>query len=226
VGVRSPYFEGTLIEKPREKADKIGIAALSDAELVALLLDTGNTHENVVEMSNRLLFEKGGLRGLMCLRGEGLVSFGVQKGKIYRLLACQEILKRLPLREEEKIVSATELYEKTKSFFFGAKTESVLLLFLALDKTVLKRSVFALGDESRVFVPLAKVIRDAISCASRFVLIIHNHPSGVLQPSASDIELTDSLTRGLSAVGIRLLDSLISAEGGYFSFREQGRLRD
>jgi DNA repair protein RadC len=212
-----------MIEKPREKASKSGIGTLSDAELLALLLDTGNRNENVLELAGRMLREKGGLRGLMRSDEKNLLTFGVKKAKAYHLLAVREIMKRLPFESDFVVSDPGTLAETLRPFFLGEKTESALVLYLASDKSILRKEEYGFGDSDRVYVPLEKCVRSAISVSSRFVLLVHSHPSGNPTPSASDIALTEAFDREMRRAGILLLDSLILTEKEYCSFRKEQR---
>lgn len=219
MGVKSPYFEGTGIEKPREKALRLGFSSLSDTELVALLLCTGDKNENVLELSERLLYEKGGLKGLFTSLTP-IETNGIKKAKSARLGAVTEILRRLPFAEEKiKIESAEEAIKRSKAFFYGRKEEIALVLYLDRKKELEKRSAFSSLSEDSLFLPIDKILQEALLCKAKFLLVLHNHPSGHLLPSEADIRTNKELSHSASLAGILLLDSLILGEDGYYSSR-------
>lgn len=221
MGVKSPYFPGTGQEKPREKALRLGFQSLSDAELVGLLLDTGTPKENVIDLAARLLEEKGGLCGLF-LKDGNIETYGVRKAKACRILAAKEIMRRLPFSQPSlRILNEDTAYELTKNFFLGRSQEWALVLYLGKRKELLQRDAYPGGDNT-VFLPVGKVIQQALLCSARFLLVLHNHPSGNLYPSPKDLETTTSLAVSASTAGLVLLDSLIVSEKDKLSLRRNG----
>lgn len=217
--IEESYFKGTEILKPREHAAFDGIGSLSDAELVALLLNTGNKKENVVALSERFLREKGGMRNIF-LNDIPLETKGVKSGKIYRLLAVREIMKRLPLSVFDKIENKETLLEKTRYYFLGKKKELALILYLDYKKRLVLRETFDSDSYNQVTIPIEKVIRKSIFCEAKFVIMMHNHPSENVTPSQEDIRFAFSLGEQLNLISVLLLDSLIVGENQNYSMRE------
>lgn len=215
-------FPGTSIEKPREKMLIDGIGSLTDEQLIALLLDTGTKGENVVSLSQRLLFEKGGLAGLFLSDEDDLKTKGVKIGKSARILAVREILRRLPFTQSFKVTDLSTLVISLRQFFLSRTKETALVLFLDRNKTVIKRDVFSSGEEEILFLPIGKIVRDAVSCSAKFCIVLHNHPSGIAFPSNEDSRTTVSLYRQLSLLNVLLMDSVIVTNEDTFSFRENG----
>ncbi len=210
----------TTPELPREKALRHGMTSLSDSELLALLLDTGSKKENVIELSSRMLFEKGGLKGIFT-SDVPLETYGVKKAKSFRILAVKEILKRLPLTSVDKVSNARDAFELTKGLFLGKKSEISVILFLDRKKNVLYLQTYDLDLPSQALVPIDHIIKEVVRLSSSFVLLLHNHPSGILLPSKEDIYITTRLAKAISYVGAILLDSLIVSDEKYFSFRQK-----
>ncbi len=215
-------FAGTGIEKPREKLAEFGAGYLSDAELIALLLDTGTKGENVVQLAQRLLFEKGGLAGVFLSEGQQIETKGIKKAKSARMLAVKEILRRLPFTESFQVTTLENLVYSLRPFFLARKKETALILFLDHRKTVIKREIITSYQENCLLIPVGKIVRDAVTSAARFCLILHNHPSGDAKPSDADLATTASLYRQLASLNILLLDSLIMTDCETFSFRQTG----
>lgn len=213
------YFKGTNIEKPREKLFLKGANALSDAELLALLLNTGTKDENVVQLAGRMLNEKGGLKGLF-LNDCPLDMKGIKESKISTILACKEILRRLPSKNYDVIDTSEKAYLKCKNVFLGKESEVLVVLYLNRYKEFLYQENFDFCFSSKVIVPENNIYKTAIRLDASFVLLIHNHPSNDLTPSLSDIHFTTQLCRKLSYLQIMLLDSLIIGTNRYFSFRD------
>ncbi|MFA6861361.1 MAG: JAB domain-containing protein [Bacilli bacterium] len=213
-------FEGTLLEKPREKANRLGLNSLSDVELLALVIETGDKRENVLELSSRLLIEKGGLRGIFLKNEKGLYTYGVKKAKAFRLLAIGELIKRLPLAKDETILSASDAFEKTRFFFLGKTKELGLVIFLSEKRKVLCLEEMTFGTSSQVFLPIDQVVKKAVNVEASFLILIHNHPSGNLNPSNADLSMTGEINARLGSLKVLFLDSLIVSEDGYCSLRK------
>lgn len=216
--LESPYFEsGTL--KPREKAEKKGISSLEDFELLALLLRTGTKEENVILLSQRLLLEKGGLRGVF-FSSDILSEKGIKMAKGYTIYAIAEILKRLPLETSSEILSVEDAIKKTEFYFLNQSAEICLCLYLDQKKRVLKKEVFQSDDIRLVYVPMKTILKNAIKINASFVLLLHNHPSGELRFSRMDIDFAMTLYEKLFVVDVILLDSLVVASAGHISMRK------
>ena len=205
--IKIHYFKDTLLEKPREKASRLGMSSLSDVELLALLLETGDKHENVLELSNRYLKEKGGLSGVFSKEEK-------------ELLAVKEVLVRLPLSKGNKIPDSDTAFEKSKYFFLGRKTESLLVFYLSANKNLIKQESFNFCEISQVYIPIKAIIKEAMKEEANSVILLHNHTSGSLVPSRDDEKNTKEISFKLKGLGILLLDSLIVFENEYASLRK------
>ena len=215
------YFRGTNIEKPREKAIRNGIATLDDSELLALLLNTGTKNENVVEFSNRILYEKGGLRGLVSLDYDDLTTFGVKKTKAFLLLAMREIIRRLPFEENKRVTDTYSLAKDLIPLFQTEKCESLLVLYLDKRKMIIKREISTSKSVERVKVDVTSILKTSLSLPASFVITAHNHCSSIPRPSLKDLEVFKKLRKILSDSNIILLDNLIVTSKGYWSELEE-----
>ncbi len=221
MGVKEEGFFCYLDKMPREKADLNGVESLSDTELVALILETGTKEENVMELSSRLLFERGGMVGLF-QTDENLESTkGIGKAKKYRLLAIREIMKRLPFEKEEKVKNSEDVYLMARNIFVGIREENLLVLYLQSDKKIIKKEIFKGVSATEISLPIMTILHHAISSFAKGVIICHNHPSGNKEPSDADRYSVICLKEKLKLANVMLLDSFILTENGYYSFREE-----
>ncbi len=217
--LESPYFEtGSL--KPREKAQQNGISSLEDFELLALLLHTGIGKENVIQFSQRLLLEKGGLWGVF-FSTDLLSEKGISKAKGYTLYAIAEILKRLPLEKMTEIRTEDDAVKKSEFYFMNQSTEVCLCLYLDQKKRILKREVFQSDEIRHVYVPMRTILKNAIHSNCSFLLLLHNHPSGELRFSKMDVDFSNLLFEKLLLIDVILLDSLVVASTGHISMRKR-----
>ncbi|MCI1735653.1 MAG: hypothetical protein LKM30_08025 [Bacilli bacterium] len=215
-------IKGTTALLPREKATSLGIGCLNDWELVALLLDTGTRKENVLLLSQHLLAENGGLAGLMRASEKDLSISGIKKAKACRILALGEIYKRLPLTSASRILTVEDSLRLTQRFFQGQKTENAVILFLAKDRTVLGLKHFTGRSDKEISFSWENLLAGRKEEGVRFVLLIHNHPSQAVLPSARDKMTTLEVSRFCDRKGLVLLDSLIVSDDSFFSFRRSG----
>lgn len=206
---------------PRQKATKYGIETLSDSELVALLLDTGTKDENVVALSNRLLDERGGLNGVFLSDKENLYFDGIREGKAYRLLAVKEIMRRLPMRKCQKILTPKDAYFVSKNFFFGLKCEMLMVLYLDFDHTLLRKDTYSDDKQREVMIPYSKIFKSCLKSKAKSVILLHNHPSGKLDASTADLMCVNDAFDKFLLIDVILQDSIILNDTGYLSFRDK-----
>lgn len=204
---------------PREKADRYGISSLKDEELLALLVNTGNRKEDVMALSKRLLKENGGLKGVASCDKNALSIYGIKNAKAYRILACFEIEKRMPLVESKELNTLEEAIEVARKYFYCEEVETVLFFGLSRKHRLLKTMTFTNKVADAVMFDLEKVIVSFKSAFVRGVIVFHNHPSGQIQPSRKDLEELTLIRAQMKNEGLLLLDSVILGEkGNYFSF--------
>ncbi|MFA6830499.1 MAG: JAB domain-containing protein [Bacilli bacterium] len=207
---------------PREKANILGIESLSDSELIAILLNTGSRNENVLELSNRLLVERNGLLGLFQSSKEQLSLFGIKDAKAYRILTVCEILRRLPSLKQLKAETCEEVLKATDIFFVGQKTEVAILVFLSRDKTIMSIKSITEHQEDRVSLNLKDALEKAKKYGSRWLVAVHNHPSGNVNPSEEDLESIKKMDTLCSLYFLALYDFIIRSDDEYYSMRESG----
>jgi DNA repair protein RadC len=218
-----------LVHGPREKLAERGVEALSDGELVALLLGTGIKDEPVPALAEKLLLRAGGLKGLSRLTLAELESLaGIGAGKAARITAALELGRRvnaLPLERGSKIASSEDLYRAFGPLLSHLPHEELWAVALDARQRVLARVLIARGGLSACPVHPADVFRPLLRESASAVVLVHNHPSGACEPSAEDLAFTERLARAGELLGVFVLDHVVVAAEGYFSCLDAGLYR-
>jgi len=209
-------------DRPREKLLRKGAAALSDQELLAVLLGKGTPGMDVMELAAKLakvIDEKG-----LSVRAEDLREFGgVGDAKATLVLAALEFARRRIKPEGVKIETPADLLPHVRHYA-DRRQEHFLCASINGANEILNIRVVSIGLIDRTPVHPREVFGDALSDRASAIIVAHNHPSGSLEPSAFDIEITKQLKAAGIVMGIALLDHIIFNRGGYYSFLESGRL--
>jgi DNA repair protein RadC len=221
-------YGSELPDRPRERLDALGAASLSDAELVALLLRTGNRGSNAFALAAELLQRHGGLQGLSRVSGRELASArGIGPAKSASLRAALELGRRLAgrrLRAGAVIRSPSDVYHHFHPSLRDASQEHFLVILLDARHRVLRSETISQGTLTASLVHPREVFRPALRDAAAALVLVHNHPSGDPTPSAEDREITARLASAGELLGVRVLDHVVVAERGFCSLREQGDL--
>lgn len=209
-------------DRPREKLLAKGARALSDQELLAVLLGKGSAQIDVMTLAGKLakvLDEKG-----LGVRADDLTGFdGVGEAKATLLLAAIEFARRRIKPEGLKIGAPADVLPLLRHYA-DRKQEHFLSVTINGANEVLNVRVVSIGLIDRTPVHPREVFADALTDRASGIIVAHNHPSGGLDPSVADIEATKQLKQAGEIVGIELLDHIIFNPKGYFSFLEEGRL--
>jgi len=217
-------------DRPREKLERVGPAALGDNELLALILGQGLPRAGALDLANAVLHATGGLYGLArATTGELQRLPGIGAARAAQIVAAVEAGRRTLLRgRRERIRIGTALDAALVLIpQFGTKTvEHFGVLLLDTRHTVLRVSLIAVGTLDASIVHPREVFREAIAAGASAVILFHNHPSGDAQPSTDDVALTHRLVTAGEIIGITVIDHLILIDRGYCSLRETGRLTD
>ena len=214
--------------RPREKLLAQGAQALADVELLALLLRTGAGGLGVLQLAERLLAEFDGLAGLLHAAPSELArSVGVGPAKLAEIVAVREISRRA-LSQRLKAAPVFERPQAVKDFVAlrmgGLDYEVFAVMFLDSQHRLLEMKELFRGSLAQTSVYPREVLRQALQLNAGAVVLVHNHPSGVAEPSRSDEALTNSLVVALRAIEVRVLDHLIVGAGYVVSFAERGLL--
>jgi len=215
-------------ERPREKLLQRGAEALSDAELLAIFLRTGVTGKTAVDLARDLLHEHGSLRNLMAADyARFCASHGLGQAKYVQLQAVLEMGRR-HLHETLKQGDALTSPQHTRSYLStrlrGYPYEVFACLFLDNQHRVIEYEELFRGTIDGATVHPREVVRCAMRHNAAAVILAHNHPSGVAEPSASDTQITQKLKDALALVDVRVIDHIIVGDGQMTSLAERGVL--
>ncbi|GAA4113243.1 DNA repair protein RadC [Aquimarina addita] len=214
-------------DRPREKLIVKGKNALSDAELIAILIGSGNREESAVTLSKRILSSVDHqIHALGKLSLKQLMNFkGIGEAKAITIIAGLELSRRR-IHEEvpvvPKINSSKDVFNILNPLIGDLEHEEFWVLYLNNANKVLQKKQISVGSKTGTLVDARIVFRAALEFGATSIILAHNHPSGSLTPSKSDQLLTQKLKLAGGTVDIKLLDHLIIAEKGYFSFADEG----
>jgi len=215
-------------DRPRERLEANGPQALADAELLALLLRTGGRDADALALARTLLEDHDGLAGLARARcAELTATSGVGPAKAASVCASLELGRRLAARRLARgsaIRTPADVHRHFHSRLRDAPAERFVVVMLDGRHRVLREEVVSQGTLTASLVHPREVFRAALREAAAALILVHNHPSGDPAPSREDRDVTDRLTRAGEILGVRVLDHVIVAERGFYSFREDGGL--
>jgi DNA repair protein RadC len=217
-----------VMERPRERLIQNGSESLSDAELVAILLRSGIPGKDSVQLARDLIGRFGSLRGLFSAgHGELRKIKGVGMARIAVLLAATEIAKRR-LREDvigrHMIRDPEAVMQYLTASLCDKKKEVFKVLFLNKGNRVIDECNLFEGTVDETAVHPREIVKAAIDRYATAVVLVHNHPSGRIDPSTEDRHITRKIQDACSSVSVKVLDHIIVGDKHYFSFREQGLL--
>jgi DNA repair protein RadC len=216
-------------DRPREKFLSKGKLSLSDTELLAILINTGTKSKSALDISREILNScKGSLNQLSKLTISELVKIGgIGHAKAVTIAAAIELGLRHgagPVKEQMQILSSRHTYEYARQFLVGLSFEQFWVIFLNRASRIIAEKMIGEGGISQVAVDIKKIFIYALEYKASSIICFHNHPSGNLQPSHADIQLTKQLKNAAKIIEIGLLDHLIITENGYYSFADEGEL--
>lgn len=214
-------------DRPREKMLLKGLSALSDAELLAILIGSGSKGESAVALSQRILASvENNLHDLGKRSINDLQRFkGVGEAKAITIAAALEVGRRRQLsdlRLRPRISSSRDAFNAIAALLTDLHHEEFWLLLLNRANEVFARERLSIGGTSGTVVDLKLVFNAALNAKAASFIAIHNHPSGSLQPSRADVDLTERLKQGGKILDLPMLDHLIVSERGYYSFADEG----
>ena len=208
-------------ERPREKAYHFGIESLNNAELLALILRTGNRQESVLELAQRIINEVGGLNYLKDITYHQLVLInGIKKAKAIEILAVIELTKRI--RDTQMMMAVIKEpkdgYMLVKDKLMFEQQERVIIFCLNSRLEVMKEKTVFIGSNNISIISGRELFKEALICGSSRIMVIHNHPSGNPAPSPQDIETTERLYKMADELEIEVVDHLIIGRNKFYSF--------
>lgn len=216
-------------DRPREKFSEKGGGSLSVAELLAILIGSGNADENAVQLMQRVMNDcDGSLATLERMDIRELCKYkGMGPAKAIAILASCELGKRRMREnavERKKFLSSTDIY----SFFYpklrDLSVEESHVLLLSSGLTYIGSRLISRGGIGGTVVDVRLVLKEALLADAPNIVLCHNHPSGNLTPSREDDDLTRRLREAARTVSLNLIDHLVVTDGGFFSYADEGRL--
>lgn len=214
-------------ERPRERLIKNGASALSDSELLAIILRTGSTQENVINLCQRIIREYN-LKQLSQANLTQLIKIhGIKESKAAQIIACFELARRLESFNEgdkPKISSPEDVYRRIYPAMREQKKEMFIELCLDTKNQIIKEGTISIGSLNANIVHPREVFKMALTESAAHIIVAHNHPSGDPTPSKEDIEITKKLVETGNIMGITVLDHVIIGDGRHFSMKEAGHI--
>ena len=216
-------------DKPREKLLLKGKTALSDAELIAILIGSGSRNESAVSLSQRILASVDhNLNALGKLTVAQLNNFkGIGDAKAIAIQAAMELGRRRRIEEAielQKVTSSKTIFDVMQPIIGELSYEEFWIIYLNNANKIISKSQLSKGGITGTVVDVRLVFKTALELGAVAIILSHNHPSGTLTPSESDKQITRKLKTGGEQLDIKILDHIIVTENQYFSFSDAGIL--
>lgn len=209
-------------ERPREKAIYYGIETLSNQELVAVILRTGNKEMSVLNLAQFLLDEIGGFQELKDIDYQRLIQIkGIKQAKAIELMACIELAKRMQSKQsiKNRIRQPKDAYDYIKNKLMFEKQEKVVLLCLNNHLEIVQDKLLFIGSGDVSLLETKEVFQYTLRSGCNRIILIHNHPSGNPKPSHEDQEITRKIEMMAKHLDIEFIDHIIIGDHCYYSFK-------
>ena len=217
------FQEDSLL--PRERLAKEGVEAISNQELLAILLRTGTRQASVFEIAQKVLSNLSSLTDLKKMTLQELQSLsGIGRVKAIELQAMIELGHRIHKHETlemESILSSQKLAKKMQQELGDKKQEHLVALYLNTQNQIIHQQTIFIGSATRSIAEPREILHYAIKHMATSLILVHNHPSGAVAPSRNDDQVTKLVKEACDLMGIVLLDHLIVSHSNYFSYREK-----
>ena len=215
-------------ERPRERLLSKGARALTEAELLAIIIRDGTRKESALDLARRLLFKFGSLRNLRSRSAAELCKTnGIGPARAAQIMAALELAARVGGNTLEKGSSFTNSKAAFEHFHPKLRYENqecFLCVLLDTKNRVMKEVEISNGGLNAALINPRDILRAAVAEAASAVIVIHNHPSGDAKPSVDDQRVTQRIKQACDITGVRLLDHIVVGEEGYYSFADSGEL--
>ncbi|MCC8186599.1 MAG: DNA repair protein RadC [Bacteroides sp.] len=214
-------------DRPREKMMKKGPDVLTDAELMAILVGSGNTEESAIDLMRRILKEcNNNLNTLGKWNHLDFQKFrGIGEAKACMIMAALELGKRRTkqtVADKKFLHTSKDIYSFFHPILCDLTQEEFWVLFLTQSSRLSGQSRISVGGIDGTYADVRSILREALLAQAPQIAIIHNHPSGNPQPSRADRRVTAAVLKGAEAMNIRLMDHVIVCDGSFFSFADEG----
>ena len=209
------------IDRPREKLERYGVEKLTDAELLAILLRTGTKDVNVIKLSEKILnkfknqkFENVSIDDLKKIHGLGSV-------KACEIISCFELGRRM-LKDKKSSILLTpkDVWQRTEDIR-GSKKEHFVVFYLDSRNQEIQREIISIGTLNESLVHPREVFEGAIKNNTASIIIVHNHPTGNVEPSIDDLSLTKRMVEAGKILGVEVIDHIIVSKLNIFSFKDK-----
>lgn len=229
VGKHLAITQWSESDRPREKMMQKGAEALTDAELLGILIGSGNTEESAVALMQRVLAAAGNdLNNLGKWELHDFARFkGMGPAKSITVMAALELGKRRKLQERRErytVRSSQDIYELFYPLLCDLPTEEFWVLLLNQAARVIDKVRISRGGIDQTTADVRTILREALLQRATQIVLVHNHPSGNVKPSNDDRRLTQRVKQGAEVMNIRVLDHLVVTDGSYYSFNDEGEL--
>lgn len=227
---RLAITDWAIEDRPREKLETLGPQALSNAELLAILIGSGSPGESAVELMKRILNDcNNSLNTLGKMSIGNLTEHyrGMGKAKAITILAACELGNRRAdeMPEQRRILSsADEIYKLMLQKMRDLDVEEVWVLLMNQKLKLIKSEMISHGGLTEATVDVRVIMKKALENNATVMALCHNHPSGNPQPSQDDLAITRRVKEACSTLRIHFLDHVVVADGSYYSFRDEGRI--
>ena len=214
-------------DRPREKLLLKGRSVLSDAELIAILIGSGNKEDSAVELSKKILEKaSNNLNELGKVSVQDLMKFkGIGEAKAIGIVAALELGRRRKgsdMIKRQKVTSSKDIFELFKPMLTDLPHEEFWILLLNRANKVIKPTRISQGGVSGTIADTKMIFLSVVESLASSIILCHNHPSGNLKPSNADISLTSKLKEAGKLLEIPVLDHIIFSDNGYYSFADEG----
>lgn len=215
-------------DRPREKMASLGAEALSNAELLAILIGSGSPKESAVELMKRILADcKNNLNTLGKMSIQELCAYnGIGEAKAISILAACELGKRRQMETPEErpdLGTATRIYNHMHPVMQDLDVEEFWVLLMNQNYRLIKKVRISHGGITETAVDIRIIMKEAVLANATILSVCHNHPSGNLKPSSQDDELTRGIKRACELMRIHFQDHVIITDGHYYSYKESGK---
>lgn len=225
-----PIKDWAVEDRPREKMLRKGVSSLSDAELLAILIGSGNSKESAVQLSQRILhFAGNNLNRLGKLSIKELTNEfkGIGEAKAISIAAALELGRRRNSSErpmQEKIVCSNDAHLLFKPLLCDLHHEELWVALISQSGKVIEKIKISQGGINETSADIRLIMKAAINALASGIILCHNHPSGSLSPSRNDDTLTTRLQGAAKLMDIKLLDHIIIADNMYYSYADEGKM--
>ena len=212
---------------PREKLIKYGAEYLTEYELLAIILGVGSSSENVFDLAKKILNDYSSIKNLLELSYEELIKIkGIKMAKATKIIASIEFAKRIFEYKPPKLKfdNPNSIYSFMRLELENKTHEEFFVLYLDRRFNLIKKDILTVGTEDMVIFDIKEVFKRALKYGSSNIVLIHNHPSGSLKPSQSDIDATNKAIVAGNSLEINVIDHVIISNEGYYSFLENHKM--